>query len=228
MNARAKSKPKVIFAADAGREVGGGHVMRCLTLAGALGRAGAECAFAATPEATAMLDAFAGPEVGRFPAPSGDPAALCALAAQSARTWGAGFAVLDHYGAGAAEDALLRAAAGRLLAIEDLRRRRECDLLLDASLGRKAKDYPRVEALLGPGFALVRPEFAALLSAQALARRGMDEVAARSGLARPDRCRRDHRPGGRRDPADARRAGAGRGAGRRRAEPGGSRASGRA
>jgi UDP-2,4-diacetamido-2,4,6-trideoxy-beta-L-altropyranose hydrolase len=156
-----KSAPKVLFVADAGASVGGGHVMRCLTLAAALERAGAHCAFAATPEAAAILDSYAGPDVVRLPAPGGDPAALCAAAAQAGRAWGARVAVLDHYGAGPAEDAVLRAAAGRLLAIEDLRRQRECDLLLDASLGRLESDYPGVQALVGPDFALVRLEFAA-------------------------------------------------------------------
>lgn len=162
--------PRVLFVADAGRAVGGGHVMRCLTLAAALSRAGADCAFAATPEAARILDAFAGPAIRQFAAPSGDPAVLCALAAQAARTWGAGFAVLDHYGAGPEADALLRAAAGRLLAIEDLRRPRRADLLLDSNLGRAPADYPGAEALVGPAFALVRPQFAALRAA-ALARR---------------------------------------------------------
>jgi UDP-2,4-diacetamido-2,4,6-trideoxy-beta-L-altropyranose hydrolase len=162
---------RVLFVADAGRTVGGGHVMRCLTLAAAVARAGAECAFAATAEAAAILDGFAGPEVRRFAAPSGDPATLCALAAQAARTWGAGFAVLDHYGAGPAEDGMLRAAAGRLLAMEDLRRPRACDLLVDSNLDRAAGDYAGTEALLGPGFALVRPAFSEQRAA-ALARRG--------------------------------------------------------
>ncbi len=162
--------PRVLFVADAGRAVGGGHVMRCLTLATALTRAGMDCAFAATVEAARILDGFAGPEIRRFAAPSGDPTALCVLAAQAARTWGARFAVLDHYGAGPAEDGLMRAAAGRLLAIEDLRRPRDCDLLLDSSLGRAAKDYPGVEALVGPRFALVRPQFAGRREAS-LARR---------------------------------------------------------
>jgi UDP-2,4-diacetamido-2,4,6-trideoxy-beta-L-altropyranose hydrolase len=162
--------PRVLFVADAGPAVGGGHVMRCLTLAGALRRAGAECAFAATAEVSAILDGFADAGVRRFAAPSGDPAGLCVLAAQAARTWGASFAVLDHYGAGVAEDVLLRAAAGRLLAIEDMRRARDCDLLLDPSLERRAGDYPGCEALLGPSFALVRQEFA-VARPRALARR---------------------------------------------------------
>jgi UDP-2,4-diacetamido-2,4,6-trideoxy-beta-L-altropyranose hydrolase len=168
--------PKVLFVADAGREVGGGHVMRCLTLAGALKRRGAECAFAATAEAAAILDGFAGPKMRRFPAPAGDPAALCALAAQAARTWGAGFAVLDHYDAGPDEDAVLRGAAGRLLVVEDLRRRHDCDLVLDSNLGRAASGYPGAEALVGPGFALVRPGFAHARDAALTRRRAGGEV----------------------------------------------------
>src|ERR1700759_4826833 len=97
MTARVPSRPKVIFVADAGRTVGGGHVMRCLTLARALDRLGAECAFAATHEAAAVLDAFAAPRIRRFHAPSSDLAVLIAVAAQAARTWGADFAVIDHY-----------------------------------------------------------------------------------------------------------------------------------
>lgn len=163
---------RVLFVADAGRAVGGGHVMRCLTLAGALAAAGAECAFVATAEAAGVLDVFAGPAVGRFAAPSGDPEMLCALAVQAARTWGAGFAVIDHYGMGAAEDAALRTAARRLLAVEDLRRPRDADLVLDSNLGRRPGDYAGAEALLGPAFALVRPAFAAARPA-ALARRAL-------------------------------------------------------
>jgi spore coat polysaccharide biosynthesis predicted glycosyltransferase SpsG len=56
------------------------------------------------------------------------------------------------------------------VAVEDLRRPRDGDLLLDSNLGRAARDYPGVQALTGPAFALVRPEFHALRQA-CLARR---------------------------------------------------------
>lgn len=169
---------KILFLADAGPSVGGGHLMRCLTLSGALGRAGAECGFMATAEAAAVLDAFAGGAVRRFPAPSNDPAGLVALAVQAARTWRATVAVIDHYGLGIEADRALRTAAGRLLAIEDLRRPRDCDLLLDSNLGRDERDYPGLAALVGPAYALVRPEFAAARAA-ALARRGEGGAAER-------------------------------------------------
>lgn len=169
---------KILFVADAGPRVGGGHLMRCLTLAGALARAGAECGFMATAEAAAVLDAFAGESVRRFPAPSTGPSVLTALAGQAARTWGADVAVIDHYGLGIEADGALRAAAGRLLAIEDLRRVRDCDLLLDSNLGRSERDYPGAAVLAGPAYALVRPEFAAARPA-ALARRAEGGAVAR-------------------------------------------------
>jgi UDP-2,4-diacetamido-2,4,6-trideoxy-beta-L-altropyranose hydrolase len=177
MTARVPARAKVIFLADAGRAVGGGHVMRCLTLAAALDRLGAECAFAATHEARAILDAFADPRIRRFAAPSSDLDVLVSFAAEAAQTWGADFAVIDHYQASAADDARMRAAAGRLLALEDLRRRRVCDLLVDSNLGRSVSDYGDVQALVGPNFALVRPEFAAGRSA-AIARRRAGQATA--------------------------------------------------
>ena len=50
---------RILFVCDAGPAIGGGHVMRCLTLAGALTARGAEVAFLETPETAPVLDAFA-------------------------------------------------------------------------------------------------------------------------------------------------------------------------
>ena len=55
----AQGRPAILFVCDAGPEVGGGHVMRCLTLAQALTAAGADCAFLARPAVEAVLDVFA-------------------------------------------------------------------------------------------------------------------------------------------------------------------------
>ena len=49
------TSPRILFVCDAGPGVGGGHVMRCLTLAGALTARGAACAFVRTPEAADIL-----------------------------------------------------------------------------------------------------------------------------------------------------------------------------
>ena len=53
------TSPRILFVCDAGPGVGGGHVMRCLTLAGALAARGAACAFARTPEAADILARYA-------------------------------------------------------------------------------------------------------------------------------------------------------------------------
>ena len=50
---------KLLFVVDASAEIGGGHVMRALTLARALQTRGAEVAFKTTPEGHALLDVFA-------------------------------------------------------------------------------------------------------------------------------------------------------------------------
>ena len=162
--------PRILFFADAGPTVGGGHVMRCLTLAQALVGQGAECAFAAPPEAMRLLETFAPAEVERVPIPEGTPSRQAALVADLARTWGAQAAVLDHYGAGPGEEVMIRTGVHRLLVLDDLKRGHLCDLVLDSNLDRAAADYPGVDSLTGPAYALARPEFAAL-RAETLARR---------------------------------------------------------
>jgi len=170
--------PRLVFVVDAGPAVGGGHVMRCLTLAQALTRGGARCAFAATPAASAVLETFAGPAIEGLSVPDGTAAELAARAASAARGWGADAAVIDHYGFAPAQDATVASAVRRTLAIDDLRRAHAaCDLVLDSNLGRTAADYPGVAALIGPGFALVRPEFADLRKGALARRRARPAVA---------------------------------------------------
>jgi UDP-2,4-diacetamido-2,4,6-trideoxy-beta-L-altropyranose hydrolase len=45
----------ILFICDAGPEVGGGHVMRCLTVANALAARGVEPAFQRSPAVDAIL-----------------------------------------------------------------------------------------------------------------------------------------------------------------------------
>jgi UDP-2,4-diacetamido-2,4,6-trideoxy-beta-L-altropyranose hydrolase len=165
------SGPRILFVANAGPQVGGGHVMRCLTLAKALGERGAACAFATTPEVAAILDAFA-PDTAREDATSLDPNALVDTVT------GVQFdaVVFDHYGLGRGEHKAL--ADGRpTLVIDDLADRPlGADLVLDSGPDRQPIDYTllvdaETRLLLGPDYAPVRPQFAALRTA-ALNRRG--------------------------------------------------------
>lgn len=165
------SGPSILFVVDAGPEVGGGHVMRSLTLAGALEAEGASCRFVAPPEAAAILAAFA-PEITRVDAasPSSDDLAR----AVSPETFDA--IVFDHYGLSEVDHSAM--AQGKpILVIDDLADRPlGADLVLDSGPARRAEDYNGLTSdsarlLLGPQYAPVRPEFAALRDT-ALAWRG--------------------------------------------------------
>ena len=151
--------PRVLFIADAAPEVGGGHVVRCLTLAAALQARGAECAFQTTPTGERVLDAFAPAGIGRVPDSQGEWTAV----------------VVDHYGYDAARER--SAARGAvLLSLDDMADRpRSADLVVNPAAGWTPDAYggllePDAELLLGPSYALIRPEFGALREA-ALRRR---------------------------------------------------------
>jgi UDP-2,4-diacetamido-2,4,6-trideoxy-beta-L-altropyranose hydrolase len=166
------SIPTILFVPDAGPTVGGGHVMRSLTLARALEDAGAICQFLVTPAGKAVFDAFGG-GLSYIETHDITQAELVECAASVARNHDA--VVIDHYGLAAADHRAI--AAGRpTLVIDDLADRPlAADLVLDSGPARQAADYdglvpPRAELLLGPNHAPVRPAFAALRKA-ALARR---------------------------------------------------------
>lgn len=154
--------PRIVFLADAGPSVGGGHVMRCLTLAQALASAGARCAFIETPAAKAVLDAFAEPAIERLTVVGGTVDDLAAQGARAAHDWSANAAIIDHYGFTPEHEGVVARWVRRLLVIDDLRRPHVCDLVLDSNLGRTAADYPGPATLMGTRYALVRPGFAAL------------------------------------------------------------------
>ena len=165
------SGPSILFVVDAGPEIGGGHVMRSLTLAGALEAQGASCRFATPPAVEAILAAFA-PQMARSPAASSAPAALAEdLAGERFDAL-----VFDHYGLGV-EDHRRIGQGKPALAIDDLADRPiAADLVLDSGPARRAEDYDGLvpegaRLLLGPQYAPVRPEFAALRD-HALAWRG--------------------------------------------------------
>ena len=148
---------RILFICAAGPSIGGGHVMRSLTLARALEARGAACAFLASPEVSKVLDAFA-QDMARAKTDEGFDAL-----------------VFDSY-ALTADDHRAVAKGRPTLVIDDLADRPlAADLVLDSGPARTAGDYAGLvpataRLLLGPGYAPVRPAFAALREA-ALARR---------------------------------------------------------
>lgn len=158
--------PRILFVVDAGPAVGGGHVMRSLTLSQALTAQGAACVFVGPPALTGVLDAFA-PDTPRIAAE--DLAAAAVREAFDA-------IVFDHYGLSEPDHRAM--AQGRpVLVIDDLADRPlGADLVLDSGPARRPADYmdltpDTARLLLGPTYAPVRPEFAALRE-PALAWRG--------------------------------------------------------
>ncbi|MAK83706.1 UDP-2,4-diacetamido-2,4,6-trideoxy-beta-L-altropyranose hydrolase [Phenylobacterium sp.] len=161
--------PRVLFIANAGPEVGGGHVMRSLTLAAALTERGARVEFMADSHVEAILAAYA-PDLPRRAAASMAPDVLADLAGRQAFE----AVVFDHYGLGRPDHEAI--ADGRpALVIDDLADRSLGGaLILDSGPARTEADYRGLTSgarlLLGPKFAPVRPAFAALRNT-ALARR---------------------------------------------------------
>jgi UDP-2,4-diacetamido-2,4,6-trideoxy-beta-L-altropyranose hydrolase len=74
--------------------------------------------------------------------------------------------VVDHYSLDGQWERTMRPLAKKIMVIDDLAdRKHDCDLLLDQNLGRTERDYEglinaRAKLLIGPDYALIRPEFA--------------------------------------------------------------------
>ncbi|QUD89938.1 UDP-2,4-diacetamido-2,4,6-trideoxy-beta-L-altropyranose hydrolase [Phenylobacterium montanum] len=167
---------RVLFLCNAGPSVGGGHVMRCLTLAGALKQRGASCAFVASPEVSPFLAAFAGPEIERLRGTGEEAETLTRDGLLAIADWDASWVVVDHYGLAAGQEARLRGLAGRLLAMDDLKRPHDADLVLDSNLGRSGEDYPGAVVLAGPDYTLIRPAFRDLRDVSLMRRASQPDV----------------------------------------------------
>jgi UDP-2,4-diacetamido-2,4,6-trideoxy-beta-L-altropyranose hydrolase len=177
---------RIAFRADASVQIGTGHVMRCLTLAGELTREGHQCLFICREHEGHLGDLIAskGYEVhllpcarstAQQPAVSTDNAHADWLGA----TWQedaeqtleilsptkTDWLVVDHYALDARWERQVAKAVNRIMVIDDLAdRHHECALLLDQNLGREETDYDELVPkdcvrLIGPEYALLRPEF---------------------------------------------------------------------
>lgn len=163
--------PRILIRADARRDLGGGHIMRCLALARSLTQRGAEIAFACAPGSADLVPALArsgypvlaADHVTSVPMPSGWHARADAI-------------FVDLYDSRQDDETALRSSCSTLAVIEDLPdRTHDCDLLVDQGVGRQARDYagrvpPGTRLLLGPDMVPLRPDFAAS-RASSLARR---------------------------------------------------------
>ena len=171
--------------------------MRCKTLADALAQAGGQCHFLmrahkghlaemirASGHGVTLL-ALDGAPYGDHPAPpahapwlggawQADARASCEAMASLKPDW----LIVDHYALDATWEREVLTPGCRLLAIDDLADRPLlADVLLDQNLGRSADDYEshvptECTVLVGPAYALLRPEFAAAREAALERRKG--------------------------------------------------------
>lgn len=192
----------VAFRVDASLQIGSGHVMRCLTLAAALREHGAECHFICREHPGNLIDYIRaqGFAVTTVPATEADFQPANASDAPSHASWlgvswetdaeatcqilqslAAQWLIVDHYALDRRWERTVRSHCDRLMVIDDLAdREHDCDLLLDQNLGRVAADYASLvptscTLLLGPRYALLRPEFVALRE-YSLARRNPPQL----------------------------------------------------
>ncbi len=156
---------KVSFRTDASTAIGIGHVTRCMSLADALKAGGDSIDFVSRDLPTFLADEMRSCGYGLLALPPG-PASEAADAAESQSLAGRpDWWVVDHYALGRAWETAMRCTASRLLAIDDVGRAHDSDLLLDQNLhgtpdDRYVEQVPRhCTRLLGPRYALLRSEF---------------------------------------------------------------------
>jgi UDP-2,4-diacetamido-2,4,6-trideoxy-beta-L-altropyranose hydrolase len=177
----------VAIRVDASAQMGLGHIQRCLTLANALRKQSVRCRFICrfVPEQFAELIVRNGHDLLRLPtADSGNAdrigstherwlgASQTEDANQTARMLSTNrpdWLIVDHYGIDVRWEAALRPFTKAILIIDDLAdRSHDCDVLLDQNYvvdgaDRYASLVPAAcRQMLGPRYALLRPDFAEL------------------------------------------------------------------
>jgi UDP-2,4-diacetamido-2,4,6-trideoxy-beta-L-altropyranose hydrolase len=161
------TSPLVVFRVDGSAVLGGGHVRRCLMLANGLARAGWRVGFAskASLQEIGFLDAISAFEMLIVDEVVDEPCLL-------RNRWqdGCELLIVDHYELDQSFERGCRGWAGRILVIDDLAGRcHDCDVLIDQTPGRQARNYEDIVSrgcalFLGPDYALLDPRFAAARS----------------------------------------------------------------
>ncbi len=158
----------LVVRADAGAGMGTGHVMRCLALAAVFRGDGPDAravhfACASLPEASERRLLAHGLGVHRTGAEAAS-AEDAAFTVDLARRSGADWVVVDGYAFDGAYEEALRREGLRVLALDDYgHTRHTADVVLNQNLHATRAPYEPVPGgtrlLLGPEFALLRPEF---------------------------------------------------------------------
>jgi UDP-2,4-diacetamido-2,4,6-trideoxy-beta-L-altropyranose hydrolase len=177
---------KVLFRADSSLEIGSGHVQRCLALAAVLSKKDVVCTFVARdlPGNANGLIRAAGHPIVTLPPRSADPESDAAETGHAIAGLGqVELVIVDHYALDRRWEVAFTPFAQRFAVIDDLANRpHHCDALIDVAQGRdRAMLYdPLVPAdailLLGPRYAILRPEFKSLRAAMRTRSGAVDRV----------------------------------------------------
>lgn len=162
---RPQSGLSVAIRADGSSRIGLGHVMRCLSLAAAVRRAGGEPLFigkglGGVAEGLVRARGFAYASLGDHL----DEAADREVTLRIVREAGAGVLLIDHYGLGPATHRYFRDAGVPLALVDDEVKvpGLECDLLLNQNVGVHEQEYAESPArvkLCGTAYVMLRDEF---------------------------------------------------------------------
>jgi len=174
---------KVIFRVDSASHMGGGHLMRCLSLAEALRDHSVQIRFICRELSGNLISLLQSknfsvsvlpPPLVNQVKPTDDYGAWLGVsqaedASQTLEALGderPEWLVVDHYGLGVVWEKALRSYCERIMVIEDLaNRQHDCDVLIDQNYSLLSKLrynslVPKTcQVLLGPSYALLRKEF---------------------------------------------------------------------
>lgn len=174
---------KIYFRVDASVHIGSGHVMRCLSLAEVFKSNGHDVVFVMRPQPGDLCDysQSRGFKVERLEEPgewmiprttadyqawlqvsvTADAEDFLSVAAD------ADLIVIDHYGIDEHWEAFVKSRTlCKLIAIDDLVRDHNCDMIIDQTVGREASEYhvasPNSCVLSGTMYALLKEQFSLL------------------------------------------------------------------
>ena len=170
----------IVIRVDASVNIGSGHVMRCLVLAEALKEKNYSVTFVCRSQSGDMVsfikergfDVVCLDEIipAIQPKNSADYLAWlqCPIEKDTndflSRINNADIVVTDHYAIGKEWQSIVRKKLNcHIVAIDDLERAHDADLVLDQTLGRTKQSYPDIKcALTGSEYALLNPNFSPL------------------------------------------------------------------
>lgn len=167
----------VVIRADSSVHIGTGHVMRCVTLAEALISRGYEVVFVCRPQTGDLIKFIQAKNIDVISLSELPPFMpvknsldyigwLQVSVADDAKEFlekviEADVVITDHYAIGKEWQCSVRAALKcKIIAIDDLVREHDADLIIDQTLGRDCREYKGgVKVLAGSKYALLRPNF---------------------------------------------------------------------